>query len=68
MTDKTKSNMDVRYHVTEYVKKLSVVLPLHEYENILEDIADLAAIAERREEEFVDHETVIARLKADGLL
>ena len=68
MTEKIKSNKDVRYLVTENGEKVSVVLPLDEYESILEDIADLAAIAERREEETVAHETVIARLKADGLL
>ncbi len=68
MTEKIKSNKDVRYLVTENGEKVSVVLSLHEYESILEDIADLAAIAERREEETVDHETVITRLKADGLL
>lgn len=68
MTEKMKSNKDVRYIVTEKGEKVSVILPLREYESILEDIADLAAIAERREEETITHESVIARLKADGLL
>lgn len=68
MTEKMKSNKDVRYIVTEKGEKVSVILPLREYESILEDIADLAAIAERREEETITNESVIARLKADGLL
>jgi hypothetical protein len=49
-------------------KRVSVVIPLAEYEELLEDIEDLAAIAERRDEPTVTHEELIATLERDGIL
>lgn len=49
-------------------KKTAVIIPIDTYEAILEDVFDLAAVAERREESTVSHSDVIAQLKADGLL
>jgi len=65
---KAKKNSHRQFVVDETGKKISVVLPLQEYENLLEDISDLAAVAERREEPTIAHSEVVARLKADGLL
>ena len=48
--------------------KTAVILPLEEYEELLEDLQDLAALAERRDEPAISHEEVIARLKRDGYL
>lgn len=66
MAEKTKRH--VQYLVNESGERVSVVVPIAEYEEIQEDIADLAAVAERREEGTVEHADVVARLKADGLL
>jgi hypothetical protein len=44
------------------------VLPVAEYKELLEDIADLAAVAERRDEARVSLAEVKQRLIADGLL
>jgi hypothetical protein len=49
-------------------EKTSVILPIAEYEALLEDLADLAVVAERAEEPTVPLEQVIANLKKDGLL
>lgn len=49
-------------------RRTSVVLPMAEYEALLEDLEDLAAVAERRNEESVSLEEVEAQLKLDGLL
>lgn len=49
-------------------KKTAVLLPIAEYEQLLEDLEDLAAIAERREEPTISHEEMIRDLKKDGLL
>lgn len=49
-------------------KRVSVVIPMEEYEELLEDIADLATIAERRDEPTVTHEDLLASLKQDGIL
>ena len=43
-------------------------MPIADYERLLEDLEDLAAIAERRDEPSVSHENLIAELKRDGLL
>lgn len=47
---------------------MSVVLSVDEYEALLEDIEDLAIVAERRDETTISHEDLEARLRADGLL
>lgn len=49
-------------------KRTAVVVPIDEYEELMEDLEDLAAIAERKSEPTVPLEKVIARLKKDGLL
>jgi len=45
-----------------------VILPIEEYEQLLEDLHDLAVIAERRDEATVSFEEVKERLKKDGIL
>ena len=49
-------------------KKLSVILSVEDYENLLEDLEDLAIIAERREEETITHEALVTELKQNGYL
>lgn len=56
------------YITDETGKKMSVVLSVDEYEALLEDIEDLAIVAERRDETTISHEDLEARLRADGLL
>jgi len=41
---------------------------VEEYEELLDDIHDLAVIAERKDEPTVDFEELKKRLKSDGLL
>lgn len=47
-------------------EKKSVILPISEFEELIEDIEDLAAVAERREEPTTSHQDLIAELKEDG--
>ena len=49
-------------------RRISVLLPIDEYDQLLQDLEDLARVAERRDEETADHAEVIRRLGADGLL
>lgn len=49
-------------------KKKAIVIPYRAYEDLLEDIHDLAIIAERRDEKTISHEEMKKRLKKDGLL
>jgi PHD/YefM family antitoxin component YafN of YafNO toxin-antitoxin module len=56
------------YLINPQGEKIAVVLSLGDYEEMLEDIEDLTALVERQNEPLIDHGTVIAELKADGLL
>ncbi len=49
-------------------RKTAVILSLATYTQLLEDLSDLAAVAERRAEETVSHTDLLAGLKADGLV
>lgn len=56
------------YITDEKGEKKSVILPISEFEELIKDIEDLAAIAERREEPTISHEDLITELKKDGLI
>lgn len=60
--------MHPQYVINERGEKTSVILPISEFEEFLEDIEDLATMAERRNEPTVSHEDLIAELKKDGLI
>ena len=60
--------LQAQYVTDETGKKTAVILPIEEFEELLEDLADLATMAERRDEPALTHEEVLARLKRDGLL
>ena len=44
------------------------VLPIKEFEELLENIEDLAIVAERREELTMAHDQLVTELKRDGLI
>lgn len=48
--------------------KKAVILPIEEFNELLEDLDDLACVAERRDELTVAHEEVVKTLKEDGYL
>ena len=48
--------------------RTSVLLPYSEYQELLEDLEDLALVAEQRTSETLDHVDIIAELKKNGLL
>lgn len=55
-----------QYITDDQGKRVSVVLPVEHYQELLEDLEDLAIVAERRGEESISHDEVIRELKADG--
>jgi hypothetical protein len=61
-------NVHAHYVTDEKGTRISVILPINEYENLLEELIDVAVIAARRNESSVSHYAVIERLKSDGLL
>jgi len=62
------NRLKLQYVTNEAGEKTAVILPIEEFRELLEDIEDLAAAAERRGEPTVSHEELVAGLKRDGLL
>ena len=58
----------VQYVTDEKGERRAVMLSLEEYERMVEDLADLAVAAERRNEPPVDHASFVEELKRDGIL
>ena len=48
--------------------KRAVILPIEVFYQLLEDLEDLAVVAERVDEPATPHQTVVDELKSDGLL
>ncbi|MFH1955128.1 MAG: hypothetical protein ABIL06_26370 [Pseudomonadota bacterium] len=59
---------ELSYIVDEKGERTAVVLPIDRYEDLLEDVHDLAVIAERREEPTISLEELKEKLRKDGLL
>ena len=57
-----------QFLVDEGGKRTAVVLPVARYEKLLEDLHDLAVVAERRQEEPVGLLEMKRRLKANDLI
>ncbi len=57
-----------QYVVDSKGKKTAVILPLKRYEKLLEDLHDLAVVAERRDEKPISLEEMKRRLREDGIL
>jgi len=58
---------------TQYItdntgQRVSVVIPLAEFEELLEDLNDLATAAERRDEPSITHNELLAGLQRDGII
>lgn len=54
-----------KYVVDGKGKRKAVILPIEQYEQLLEDLHDLAVVAERREEKPISLEEMKRRLKLD---
>jgi len=61
-------NLHPQYITDPEGERVSVVLPIDEYRELLEDLEDLAVVAERREQSSVSTAELEASLKADGIL
>jgi hypothetical protein len=68
MLDLKKLESEVQYITNPDGEKTAVILPIEEFRELLEDIEDLAAVAERRDEPTIPHDELLAELKQDGLL
>ncbi|TEU15010.1 MAG: hypothetical protein E3J21_14385 [Anaerolineales bacterium] len=62
------STMQEQYVTDAKGRKTGVILSLKRYQQLMEDLHNLAVIAERRDEEPIGLEEMKRRLKKDGLL
>lgn len=60
--------MNTQFLTDEQGQKVAVVIPMADYEELMEDVADLAAVAERRDEGRISLRELKQQLVADGLL
>ena len=60
-------NATLQFLTDERGKRTAVVLPISDSEKLLEDLEDLAVVAERREEPVIAHKDFVAELKRDGV-
>ncbi len=61
-------NLNLQYITNNNGDKISVILSIKEFENLLEDLEDLAIVAERKDEELISHRDVVKELKQDGII
>ena len=57
-----------RFAVDAKGKKIGVIVPLKEYQKLMEDLYDLAMIAEHRAEKTITLEEMKRRMKKDGII
>ena len=65
---RTIRELQAQYITDENGKKTAVILPIAEFEELIEDLEDLAVLLERRDEPTIPFDEVVAKLKQDGLL
>lgn len=58
----------IQYLTDEKGERQAVMLSLEDYERMVEDLADLAVVAERRDETAIGHYQFVEELKRDGIL
>jgi len=61
-------NVQEQFIVDMRGKKTGIILPLNRYQRLMEDLHDLAVVAERRAEKSVSLQEMKRRLKKDGIL
>ncbi len=54
--------------IDEKGNKKAIILSIEEYEELMEDLQDLAVLAERREEPVISHADVMEELSRNGYL
>jgi hypothetical protein len=57
-----------QFIINEKGQKTAAILPIEDYEELLEDLHDLAVVAERRDEPMITFDELKERLRKDGLL
>ena len=64
----TATALHPKYVTDSEGHRTEVILPIEEYNGLLEDLDDLATVAERVSELTIPHEQVVRELKENGYL
>lgn len=62
------SELHPQYITNAKGEKTGVILTIQEYDELMEDLAHLAIIAERRDDSTIPHSQLIEGLKKDGII
>lgn len=60
--------MTRQFLTDDHGQKVAVVIPIADFEELMEDLADLAAVAERRDDDRISLADLKTQLISDGLL
>jgi PHD/YefM family antitoxin component YafN of YafNO toxin-antitoxin module len=60
--------MSTQFVIDEKGEKVAALIPIEEYHELMEDLEDLAAIVERRNEETISAEEFKRELEKNGVL
>ena len=60
--------MNPQFLTDDRGQKVAVVIPIADYESLMEDVTDLAAVAERRDDDRISLAELKEKLAADRLL
>lgn len=66
LTRRGVNNPRLEYVTDKKGKKTKVIMPIDEYESLLEDFHDLAVIAHRKNDKLLSFEKVLKDLKTNG--
>jgi len=66
--DRDLRTVQEQYVVDTEGKKTGVIVPVKRYQRLMDDLHDLAVVAERRDEQPISLDEMKRRLKRDGLL
>ena len=61
-------DLALNYITNEAGEKTPVILSIAQFEELLEDLEDLATVAEKRDEPTTSHEDLLIELKQDDLI
>ena len=60
--------METQFLTDDRGQKIAVVIPIADYESLMEDVSDLAAVAERRDDDRISLAELKEQLTVDGFL
>ncbi len=60
--------LELQYITNKAGEKTAVILSMETFQELLEDLKDLAVIAERRDEPTISHDELLTELKENGYL